>query len=247
MIAIDAISSLEERARSGNLLRARGLRKSYPTPAEPLVVLDGVDLSAESGESVAIMGPSGSGKSTLLHLLGALDEPDSGDVTVAGENPFAGDAASRARFRSRRVGFVFQDHHLLPQCSALENVLVPTVVADAGGESTEVAAKRFEARARDLLARVGLGGRVDHRPSELSGGERQRVAIARALIAGPAMLLCDEPTGNLDRRSAAMAGELFARIRAEEGVAMIVVTHSPELAALSDRRYELVEGRLVEA
>jgi lipoprotein-releasing system ATP-binding protein len=172
-------------------LRAVDVHKSYPTPGEPLVVLRGVSLSLAPRESLAIVGPSGSGKSTLLNVLGTLDRPTSGSVTLGGIDPFALNATQLAEFRSTRVGFIVQDHHLLPQCTAVENVLLPKLAA---GKVTN----DDTARAKDLLENVGLSGRASHLPSELSGGERQRVAVARALMNRPARLFCDDPTGKHD-------------------------------------------------
>ena len=222
--------------RSSPNLTVRGLNKSYPTPGEPLVVLDGVDLELRPGDAVAITGPSGCGKSTLLHILGTLDTPSAGSV-VLGENPFELAERDLAEFRNRRVGFVFQDHHLLPQCSVLENVLVPTLVA--GGATPDLTA-----RARELLEKVGLGGRLDHRPAELSGGERQRVAVARALIHEPYLLLCDEPTGNLDPHAAHEVGDLFLALHRDLNNILVVVTHSMELAARFGQQFHLTAGRL---
>ncbi len=185
------------------------------------------------------MGPSGSGKSTLLHILGTLDTPTAGRVTLDGKDPFALGDRALAAFRSREIGFVFQDHCLLPQCSALENVLVPTLVAAAPAG--------HEARARELLARVGLGDRLDHRPAELSGGEKQRVALARALVLKPRLLLCDEPTGNLDGASAEAVADLLLELHAQERSVLIVVTHSGELAQRFPDRRRLVDGRLESA
>src|SRR5262245_20917723 len=181
-------------------LQVDHLQKDYPTRSGPLTVLRDVGFTLEPGESLAVMGPSGSGKSTLLHILGTLDRPTSGTVRLAGQDPFALSEKELADFRNRHVGFVFQDHHLLPQCSVLENVLIPTLVARDGNAG---------AWARELLGRVGLADRLDHRPAELSGGERQRVAIARALVRKPQLLLADEPTGNLDRRTAERVAELL--------------------------------------
>jgi lipoprotein-releasing system ATP-binding protein len=213
------------------------LGKEFPTRSGPLVVLSGINLALESGEALAIMGPSGSGKSTLLNIIGTLDAPSSGTVTVDGVNPFTLSEPQLAAFRNRHIGFVFQDHHLLPQCSVLENVLIPTLVAD-GDRST------YDAEARRLLDRVGLSGRLDHRPAELSGGERQRAAIARALIRKPKLLLADEPTGNLDRKTAHGVGELLTELHRQEGAILIVVTHSAELASLFPSRAEMNDGRL---
>jgi lipoprotein-releasing system ATP-binding protein len=218
-------------------LVVESVTKQFPTRTEPLVVLRETNLRLEPGENAAILGPSGSGKSTLLHILGTLDRPTSGSVELDGENPFQWDERQLARFRNRRIGFVFQDHHLLPQLSALENVLVPTV-ADGRPDAAETQ------RARQLLDRVGLGNRLDHRPAELSGGERQRVGVARALIRQPKLLLADEPTGNLDRHSAASIGQLLVELQRQENAMLVVVTHSPELASLLDQRYELIDGTL---
>jgi lipoprotein-releasing system ATP-binding protein len=180
------------------------------------------------GDSLCVMGPSGSGKSTLLNILGALEPPTSGNVTLFGRNPFGLPEAEVAAFRNKEVGFVFQEHCLLPQCSALENVLIPTLVAPKGDH---------EARARQILGRVGLGERLDHRPAELSGGEKQRVALARALVLEPRLLLCDEPTGNLDADSAKTVADLLFELHAAEKTILVLATHSTELAArFPDRR-----------
>jgi lipoprotein-releasing system ATP-binding protein len=185
------------------------------------------------GESVAIMGPSGCGKSTLLYMLGVLEPPSSGEVTINGTNPYTLNERDQASFRGATLGFVFQDHLLLPQLSALDNVLAPTLVAPPSSENGNVA------RATALLKAVGLEGRIDHRPAELSGGERQRVAIARALVRKPSLLLCDEPTGNLDRSSAAEVAEVLLALQRDEQTALVVVTHSPDLAARFGRRFEV--------
>jgi lipoprotein-releasing system ATP-binding protein len=213
--------------------------KQYSTRAEPLVVLRDVSLTLATGDNVAILGPSGCGKSTLLQILGTLDRPSSGSVRLAGCDPFALDEPRLAEFRSRQIGFVFQDHHLLPQCNVLENVLLPAMAA---GEVGPAAIDR----ARVLLERVGLAQRLEHLPGELSGGERQRAAIARALVNAPTLLLADEPTGNLDRASAAIVAHLLLELQAQEQTMLIVVTHSVELAALLKRRLELNDGRLME-
>ena len=212
--------------------------KQYPTRGEPLVVLRGVSLEMSRGENLAILGPSGSGKSTLLQLIGTLDAPTSGGIVLDGQDPFALDEPALARFRNEKVGFVFQDHHLLPQCTVLENVLLPALAA---GRATA----DDLARARSLLDRVGLANRLDHRPAELSGGERQRVAVARALVRRPLLLLADEPTGNLDRTNARAIGQLLLDVSRDEPRMLIVVTHSQELAAMLSRRCELDEGRLI--
>lgn len=211
--------------------------KQFPTRAAPLVVLRGVSLALSLGENLAIVGPSGSGKSTLLHVIGTLDAPTSGSITLDGQDPFALGEPELAHFRNRQIGFVFQDHHLLPQLPVLENVLVPTL---AEGKATPAAVTR----ARELLAAVGLADRLDHRPAELSGGERQRVGIARALMQRPKLLLADEPTGNLDRTNARAIGQLLLELQAQENTMLIVVTHSQELAASMSRRVELDNGLL---
>jgi lipoprotein-releasing system ATP-binding protein len=213
--------------------------KEFPTRDQPLVVLREASLELEAGQNAAIVGPSGSGKSTLLHIIGTLDSPTSGTVTLRGENPFTFDEPHLAQFRNRNIGFVFQDHHLLPQLSVLENVLIPAVAAGAPDAAT------IE-RARELLDAVGLAERMTHRPAELSGGERQRAGVARALLLRPALLLADEPTGNLDRASAAAVGSLLVKMQRQEGTMLLVVTHSEELAARLDRRYEIDDGRLVQ-
>ncbi|MCI0332634.1 MAG: ABC transporter ATP-binding protein [Planctomycetes bacterium] len=212
--------------------------KEYPTPAEPLRVLSGVTFSMHRGENLAIVGPSGSGKSTLLSILGTLEPPTSGTVRLAGEEPLKLHEAVLAAFRRRHIGFVFQDHHLLPQCTVLENALVP-FLADGAATADD------QKRASDLLTRVGLAGRLAHRPAELSGGERQRVAIARALVRGPTLLLADEPTGNLDRSTARSITELLLELQAERNAILVVVTHSQALAESLQRRMELDAGRLV--
>ena len=214
------------------------LYKEYPTPGEPLVVVRDVSFEMQRGEALAIMGPSGSGKSTLLYMLGALERPSRGSVTVGGRNPFELREAELAAFRNQQVGFVFQEHHLLPQCSALENVLIPTMAPGAGGGSDA------EERARQLLERVGLRDRAEHRPAELSGGERQRVAIARALINRAPVILADEPTGNLDRHTAGSVADLLLDLHREENTILIAVTHSAELAHRFPLRAELIDGRL---
>jgi lipoprotein-releasing system ATP-binding protein len=218
------------------MLHAESLNKDFPTRSGPLAVLRDVSLSLAPGEAVVIMGPSGSGKSTLLSILGTLEPPTRGRVTINDCDPFALPAPELARFRNRSVGFVFQDHHLLPQCSALENVLIPTLPGGHGAEATE--------RARRLLTRVGLANRLEHLPAELSGGEHQRVAVARAVINRPALLLADEPTGNLDRKTAATVASLLVELHREENAMLIVVTHSRSLAEQFSRRYELVDGSL---
>jgi lipoprotein-releasing system ATP-binding protein len=217
------------------VLSVRELSKSYPSAAGTLTILDGVSLELTRGDAVCVLGPSGSGKSTLLFILGALEPPTSGQVTLAGQDPFALSEADRAAFRNRNVGFVFQDHCLLPQCSVLENVLLPAVVAPAGDHA---------ARARSLLEQVGLADRLDHRPGELSGGERQRTALARALVLSPTLLLCDEPTGNLDRKAADRVASMLLDLHAGQQTILVLVTHSLDLARRFPARLELVEGAL---
>lgn len=211
--------------------------KEYPTRGEPLVVLRGISLEVAAGQNLAIVGPSGSGKSTLLHIIGTLDEPTSGSVTLNGQNPFGLSEPELAHFRNRHIGFVFQEHHLLPQLSVLENVLVPAI---AEGKATE----QDRQRAEDLIQRVGLAERAEHRPAELSGGERQRVAVARALLHSPDLLLADEPTGNLDRANAISIGKLLLDLQAQEQTMLMVVTHSAELARLMQQQLELDNGKL---
>jgi lipoprotein-releasing system ATP-binding protein len=212
--------------------------KEYPTPAEPLRILSGVSFELCRGENVAILGPSGSGKSTLLSSLGTLEPPTSGTVRLGGTVPFSLDERKLAAFRRNNIGFVFQEHHLLPQCTVLENVLVPFLADGSAGEADQI-------RASELLDRVGLGNRLTHRPAELSGGERQRVAIARALVREPMLLLADEPTGNLDRSTAVSIANLLLELQAERNTILITVTHSEALAASLQRRVELDSGRLI--
>jgi lipoprotein-releasing system ATP-binding protein len=221
-------------------LEVSNVGKQYATPRGPLTVLSDVTFSLKPGEAAAITGPSGSGKSSLLYILGALEPPSSGTVTLAGRNPFRIAPAALADFRNAEIGFVFQDHCLLPQCSVLENVLVPTLVArgDDGG------ARQDTALARSLIEQVGLADRIEHRPGELSGGEKQRVAIARALIRKPRLLLCDEPTGNLDQASASTVASLLVDLHRRQQNILIVVTHSAKLASEFPTRFEIVEHRL---
>jgi len=224
------------------VLELTNIYKEYPTPRGPLPILADVSLTLARGDAVAVMGPSGSGKSTLLYLVGALEPPTKGRVTLDGTDPFALGDRDLAAFRNRKIGFVFQDHGLLPQCSVLENVLTPTLVgpADPVGDGAVVA------RARALLDQVGLGDRLDHRPGELSGGERQRAAFARALIRQPALLLCDEPTGNLDQTTADAVASLLLDLHAAQKTMLVVVTHNAGLAGKFPVRYELDNRTLVQ-
>ena len=221
------------------MLTVQGLSKSYPSPAGDVQVLSAVSLSLAPGDAAAIMGPSGSGKSSLLYILGALEPPTTGTVTLDGRNPYTLSPKDLAAFRNEEIGFVFQDHCLLPQCNVLENVLVPALVgaADAG----------VDAHARTLVEQVGLGHRVTHLPGQLSGGEKQRVALARALVRRPRLLLCDEPTGNLDRASAESVASLLFELQRAQRAILIVVTHSAELAARFPIRFDLVDRTLQRA
>ena len=218
------------------MLNATHLSKTYPTPAGDLTVLRDVSLSLDAGEAACVMGPSGSGKSTLLYIIGGLEPPSSGTVQLDGTDPYALSADRLAAFRNKDVGFVLQDHCLLPQCTVLENVLVPTLVGDADGGAVD--------RAKGLLDQVGLRDRLDHRPAELSGGEKQRAAIARALIRRPRLILCDEPTGNLDAETAAAVADLLIALHAKQQAIMVLVTHSAALGARFSRRWQMNRGEL---
>ena len=223
------------------LAELQNVTKSYRTGAGAVPVLNGISLTIAEGETVAITGPSGCGKSTLLNLLGALDQADSGEIRVAGRDLTKLTAQQLAEFRNTTVGFVFQLHHLLPQCTVLENVLVPAIVR----KDADRAALR--ARAAKLLEAVGLSHRLDHRPGQLSGGERQRAAVARALINEPKLLLADEPTGALDRASAERLADLLAEVHQREKVTIVMVTHAPELARRMGRVLALVDGKFAAA
>jgi lipoprotein-releasing system ATP-binding protein len=218
------------------MLEVFHLSKHYPTPRGPLTVLSDVSFSLAPGDAAAVMGPSGSGKSSLLYILGALEPPSSGTVTIDGCDPFTLDAAKAAAFRNRAIGFVFQDHCLLPQLTVLENVLIPTLVGPGDSDS--------RARATQLIDRVGLRDRIEYRPGELSGGERQRVAIARALVRNPQLVLCDEPTGNLDRAAADSVATVLLDLATREKATLIVVTHSSSLAEKCPVRFEIVNRQL---
>ena len=221
------------------MLGVSGVGKSYPSPQGDVPVLSDVSLSFAPGDAAAIMGPSGSGKSTLLYILGALEPPTTGTVTLDGTNPFMLPAKELAAFRNKEIGFVFQDHCLLPQCSVLENVLVPTLVGKDDATS--------DAHARRLVEQVGLSHRITHLPGQLSGGEKQRVALARALVRRPRLLLCDEPTGNLDRASADAVASLLFELQTQQRAVLIVVTHSADLSARFPIRFNLVDRKLQRA
>jgi len=218
------------------LLEVTNLSKQYPAPGGPLPILSDISLNLKRGDAASIMGPSGSGKSTLLYILGALEPPSSGTVTIDSTDPFTLPEKELAAFRNQKIGFIFQDHCLLPQCSVLENVLTPTLVTEKNGN--------FEDRARQLLASVGLSERISHRPAELSGGEKQRAALARALIMQPLLLLADEPTGNLDRKSADVVADLLLELHQQQETILIVVTHSQELAQRFPVRFEMEDKHL---
>lgn len=218
------------------MLKVENVSKEYPTPKGPLKIVSDVSLTLARGDAVAIMGPSGSGKSTLLYMMGALEPPTSGIVTLDDQNPFQLKERELAAFRNRQIGFIFQDHCLLPQCSVIENVLTPTMVASSNGNEAD--------RARSLLGEVGLTDRLDHRPAELSGGEKQRVALARALIMKPQLVLCDEPTGNLDHKAADVVASLLLELHRQQQTILVVVTHNSELAARFPLRYELSDQHL---
>jgi lipoprotein-releasing system ATP-binding protein len=220
-----------------SLLEVRGLSKTYVTGPNRVEVLKGIDLDLEQGTTVALVGASGAGKSTLLHLLGALDRPTDGTILYQGADIFRKSDRELALFRNRSIGFVFQFHHLLPEFTALENVMMPALIA-------RVTRDKARAEAEELLADVGLAHRLTHRPGELSGGEQQRVAIARALVLSPELLLADEPTGNLDMKTSEGVHTLLAGLQQKKGLTLVVVTHNERLAAAMGRVVRLADGRL---
>ena len=217
------------------MIQARNLTKTYKTPASQVLVFEDINLEIKTGSVVAIIGPSGAGKSTLLHLIGGLDRPTRGDVLFKNENIFDWDAAQLARFRNRHVGFVFQFHHLLPEFTALENTMMPKLVRGDANADTEL-------EARQILDRVGLGHRLDHKVGEVSGGEQQRIAIARALVGKPELLLADEPTGNLDHRTGDTIFQMIRELHAERGLTSVIVTHNERIAVQCDEIWELDTG-----
>ena len=219
-------------------LAVTNLCKEYATRSEPLSILKDVSLDMQPGDNAAIVGPSGSGKSTLLHVIGTLEWPTSGTVRIGEQDPFSLSETALAQFRNEQIGYIFQDHHLLPQINVLENVLLPVLANQPKPDRETVE------RGKELLARVGLSERATHRPAELSGGERERTAVARALIRRPQLLLADEPTGNLDRVNANRVAKLLLELQQEEQTMLIVVTHSVDLARQLQRQYELNDGRL---
>ncbi len=228
------------RHERGARIEVRKLGKAYIHNGQPLPVLEGVELMLDPGDMVAVVGASGVGKSTLLQILGTLDLPTSGSIKFNGEELTKMSATRLAEFRNRRIGFVFQFHHLLPEFTALENVMMPALIQ-------RIPVQRARTMAGDILGRVGLRHRLTHRPSELSGGEQQRVALARAMVLEPSLLLADEPTGNLDRSTGEAIHQLFLELNKERGSTLLVVTHNPELASLMPRRMRMVDGgRLVE-
>lgn len=218
------------------MLEIRNLSKEYPMPGQPLHVLTDIDITLNTGDDASIVGPSGSGKSTLLYIMGALEPPTTGTVLLDGRNPYEMDEKNLAAFRNEKIGFVFQDHHLLPQCTVLENVLIPTLVAAKNSD--------IHNRAIVLIDQVGLSPRIHHRPHELSGGEKQRVAVARALINKPKLVLCDEPTGNLDNASTEMVTSMLLDLHAKQQNILIVVTHNQNVAARFKKRFQLAGTRL---
>ncbi len=224
---------------TGNIIEVRGLAKSFATNGSSVNALKGVDVGIKRGETLAVVGVSGSGKSTLLHIIGTLDRPTEGEVLYEGENLFFKSDKELAIFRNREIGFVFQFHYLLPEFSALENVMMPPLIQG-------IEPKKAKQEANEVLDRVGLGERLSHRPGEMSGGEQQRVAIARAVVLKPKVILADEPTGNLDLETGGSILDLFLKLNKEEGLTLILVTHNPSIAIRLRRRIKLLDGRIVD-
>jgi ABC-type lipoprotein export system ATPase subunit len=227
--------------RENLLLELKNITKTYQSPSgsETRTVLHNLSLEVNAGESIAILGPSGSGKSTLLNIIGSLDKPTSGEVILDGQNLSELDDIELAKIRNKKIGFIFQLHHLLPQCTVLENILIPTLADRSQTKKVD-----YEQRARDLLKRVNLENHTDHRPAQLSGGEQQRVAVIRAMIQHPPLLLADEPTGSLDQKSADNLAQILMALNSDENITLIVVTHSSKLAGYMDQIYSLDDGRL---
>ncbi len=223
----------------GKFIEVKGLKKVFTTNGSEVVALKGIDLEIKRGETLAVVGVSGSGKSTLLHILGTLDRPSDGLVLYEEKDVFNQDEKELAIFRNREIGFVFQFHYLLPEFSAVENVMMPLLIQRIGEKSAKESAVA-------VLERVGLGNRLDHRPGELSGGEQQRVAIARAVVLKPKVILADEPTGNLDLETGVSILELFLKLNEEEGITLVLVTHNPAVATRLKRRIKLLDGRIVD-
>lgn len=234
---VDPMTEAQESATATADVSLSGLSKDFTGATGQLSILRNLDLSLSRGDALAVTGPSGSGKSTLLYIVGMLDELTAGNIEVLGSDPTGMSESDLAKFRNEHIGFIFQDHHLLPQCTVLENVLIPLLAGNGvAGEDKQ--------RASELLTRVGLADRVTHRPAQLSGGERQRVAVCRALINQPEILLADEPTGNLDHTTADAVGDLLLELSREQNVLLICVTHSTELANRFPQHMELRDGRL---
>lgn len=224
---------------TGNMIEASGLVKTFATNGSTVSALKGIDLEIKKGETLAVVGVSGSGKSTLLHILGTLDRPTEGAVLYEGQDVFNKNDGELAVFRNRQIGFVFQFHYLLPEFSALENVMMPPLIQ-------RMELRKAREAATEILERVGLGERLSHRPGELSGGEQQRVAIARAVVLKPKVILADEPTGNLDLETGQSILDLFLKLNKEEGLTLILVTHNPSLAMRLRKRIKLLDGKIVD-
>lgn len=222
-----------------NSIAVKNLTKQFPTPTGSLQILDGIEVEIQPGKNLAVVGPSGSGKSTFLHIVGTLDQPSSGEISILDQDPSSFTEHQLAEFRNRNIGFVFQDHHLLPQLTARENVVIPAIAQGKANQS-------HRERAAELLASVGLEDRIDHRPSQLSGGERQRVAVARALMNQPKIILADEPTGSLDQINAEAIGQLLLDLQKQYAVTLVCVTHNDDLAKRFDQTFRLEQGKFVD-